>query len=302
MKVGKHVKNGSVNGVTGGGTNHFTSGANAETVQDHGGTDTIKLGGGNDTPFGNNPAAHGNGAINGGKGVDTYGASAATHTVNINFDIGRPVYCLTLKTALGTDVGGDTVTGFENAIGGSANDTRSSAQMRPTLSQVTRAATALWSRWTRRSDRRRRRRHLPLLEADRQRRHRIRPRPDHRFLMSDGDQIDLSAQTQMEARPATRLRLRWFRQFQPHSKVSCANLFSSGSTIVSRRRQRRRQGGFLDRAQRPHRAGCRRLPTCRRFSARPGPAPNWNGRREPAGGQVAPHHPDRDQDRQAQGQ
>jgi Ca2+-binding RTX toxin-like protein len=126
MKVGKHVKNGSVNGVIdlGGGTNHFTGGANTETVRDHGGTDTVKLGGGNDTylavPSVDSP---GNGALNGGKGIDTYDASGTPNTVDINFDTISHGILFDPQTALGTDVGGDHLTGFENAIGGDGSDT-----------------------------------------------------------------------------------------------------------------------------------------------------------------------------------
>ena len=52
-------------------------------------------------------------AVNGGKGIDTYDASAATHKVE--------VYLYQLA-AFGDDIGFDDVTGFENAIGGSGSD------------------------------------------------------------------------------------------------------------------------------------------------------------------------------------
>ena len=101
---------------------------------DASGADLYKLGGGNDFYSATHTGTDGHDTISGGKGVDLYDASVATHAVNINLDtiahdastFGGPGFGLVAaKTATGTDIAGasqDTITGFENARGGAGND------------------------------------------------------------------------------------------------------------------------------------------------------------------------------------
>jgi Ca2+-binding RTX toxin-like protein len=122
-KIGGVDKNGTVVGVINlhSGTNTFTGGANAETVRDGGGTDTVKLGGGNDTylaiPSGGSP---GDGHISGGKGTDTYDASAAGTGVFINLD--STGHGLSAPHTANGATGSDIITGFEKVLGGLGGD------------------------------------------------------------------------------------------------------------------------------------------------------------------------------------
>ena len=104
------VKSGTVNGLIdlGGGADTFNGGAKAETVRDAAGDDTYKFGGGNDTYIAFNGIGSNDDIVNGGKGIDTYDASAAVGFLTVN---------LTTHTTAG-DVGTDTVNAFENVIGG----------------------------------------------------------------------------------------------------------------------------------------------------------------------------------------
>jgi Ca2+-binding RTX toxin-like protein len=126
MKIGKVIKNGTVTGFIdlGNGADHFNGGANGETVRDGGGSDVYKLGGGNDTylaikdPF---AAADGTDTVDGGKGSDTYDASDASSPVTVNLDT-KGFFNAPASSASGDDVGADTITNFENAVGGTGND------------------------------------------------------------------------------------------------------------------------------------------------------------------------------------
>lgn len=115
-KVGHHIKNGTVVGVIdlGPGDDHFTGGAKAETVRDGAGGDTYKLGGGNDTYIAvmDSPGIDGTDIVNGGKGIDTYDASAGTsQTISLKDHL-----------TIGASIGSDTLIGFENIIGGNGGD------------------------------------------------------------------------------------------------------------------------------------------------------------------------------------
>jgi len=109
-KVNGIIRNGKVDGLInlGGGVDHFNGGANGETVQDAAGADTYKFGAGNDTYIAFNGSASDNDIVNGGKGIDTYDGSDAVGFLTVN---------LTTHTTAG-DVDTDTVTNFENVIGG----------------------------------------------------------------------------------------------------------------------------------------------------------------------------------------
>lgn len=121
----------------GDGADRFNGGAFAETVLDGGGADIINLSGGNDTYIATGAGVDGTDIVMGGLGIDTYDASAATTQVRINLDTvdhGAPIgldffsTAVAKSTGLGTDVSDgvgvikDTVTGFENANGGSSGD------------------------------------------------------------------------------------------------------------------------------------------------------------------------------------
>lgn len=113
----------------GNGNDTFNGGDNVETVRDFNGADTVTLAGGADTyiaTYNNtaNTGTDGIDTINGGGGTDTYDASGATSRVVIN--LGSIPGEVMANTATGVDVAGtlrDSITGFENAKGGSGNDT-----------------------------------------------------------------------------------------------------------------------------------------------------------------------------------
>jgi Ca2+-binding RTX toxin-like protein len=109
-KINGVIKNGTVDGIIdlGGGADHFNGGAKAETVRDAAGDDTYKFGSGNDTYIAFNGSGSNNDIVNGGKGIDTYDGSNAVGFLTVN---------LNTHTTAG-DVGSDTVTNFENVIGG----------------------------------------------------------------------------------------------------------------------------------------------------------------------------------------
>ena len=110
----------------GNGNDTFNGGISAETVHDHNGADTVKLGGGSDTYIATgHTGTDGIDTIEGGEGAgaDTYDASAATSRVMIN--LGSVAGEVMPNTATGVDVAGtqrDSITGFENAYGGSGRD------------------------------------------------------------------------------------------------------------------------------------------------------------------------------------
>ncbi len=114
------MKSGTIIGLVdlGDGDDIFHGGGRSETVRDGAGGDTYTLGGGNDVYL----AVAGGGPqdlvdlIDGGKGIDTYDASAATFAVDVNLNSG---------SATGTDVTDglhDDIRGIENVIGGSGGD------------------------------------------------------------------------------------------------------------------------------------------------------------------------------------
>jgi Ca2+-binding RTX toxin-like protein len=135
--VGDVMKSGTIDATIdlGTGNDKFTGGANPEILVDDDGADMVALGGGNDTYIatGGSFGADGIDTVRGGAGIDTYDASAATSNVFINLaavphDLGPfnpgsgPVAA---NTATGFDISGtaeDTITGFENAIGGAGGD------------------------------------------------------------------------------------------------------------------------------------------------------------------------------------
>jgi Ca2+-binding RTX toxin-like protein len=114
------MKSGTITGIVelGDGDDVFHGGNKSETVKDGAGGDTNTLGGGNDVYL----AVPGGGPqdlidfVDGGKGIDTYDASAATSEVDVHLDSG---------SATGIDVTDglhDDIRGIENAIGGSGGD------------------------------------------------------------------------------------------------------------------------------------------------------------------------------------
>lgn len=123
-KVGKIVKHGLTNSLIdlGDGNDVFNGGKHGEIVGDGPGTDLYKLGAGNDT-FAPVPESgvSGDDKVDGGRGTDViYLISSAAPTI-INLDSvahdGNAA-----QSAVSTDIGTDTVTGFENAVGGSGQD------------------------------------------------------------------------------------------------------------------------------------------------------------------------------------
>ena len=72
----------------------------ANVITGNSGNNTLVGGGGNDT-------------LNGGAGTDTANYSSATQAISVDLAAG---------TASGLDIGNDTLSGIENVVGGSGND------------------------------------------------------------------------------------------------------------------------------------------------------------------------------------
>lgn len=127
------------------GNDTFQGGANAEHVLASYGADTVLLGGGDDSYLAGPGGGFGeqNDIVNGGTGIDTYDASLATATVYINLDTrthskvwvnGTNFTNSIANSAFGFEISGDSnpddvngltrdsLSGFENAVGGSGWD------------------------------------------------------------------------------------------------------------------------------------------------------------------------------------
>lgn len=97
--------------ITGnGGTDQITTGTGNDIINDGAGGDSVDAGGGNDLVF----ASAGNDSLAGGGGIDTLSAAGVTGFVRIELNNNR---------ASGAAIGNDVLSGFENAIGGTGNDT-----------------------------------------------------------------------------------------------------------------------------------------------------------------------------------
>jgi Ca2+-binding RTX toxin-like protein len=118
-KIGTVIKSGTLVGTTtidlGDGADKFFGGAKAEIVRDGLGGDTYSFGGGSDGYLAvrTTGGVDGLDAVNGGSGTDTYLAYNATSSVTIALNLGQ---------AFGDDIGFDNIAGFENASGGSGDD------------------------------------------------------------------------------------------------------------------------------------------------------------------------------------
>jgi Ca2+-binding RTX toxin-like protein len=125
-KVGKIVKHGHVSLVDlGDGNDVFNGGKFLEGVRDGPGTDSYKLGAGNDF-FLAQPAsgASGDDFVNAGPGSDTYtemGINASSATI-INLDSVAHDGHAAQSAVGGVDIGTDKIIGFENATGGQDED------------------------------------------------------------------------------------------------------------------------------------------------------------------------------------
>jgi Ca2+-binding RTX toxin-like protein len=91
-------------------TNVINTGAGNDYVQGLGGADTIDLGAGDDIVEG----GAGNDTLTGGEGSDTLVYSSSTTAVTVN---------LTTSVSTGTDIGTDTISGFENIVASNSADT-----------------------------------------------------------------------------------------------------------------------------------------------------------------------------------
>ena len=119
----------------GDGADTFLGGKYSDHVYDEAGIDSYKLGAGNDEFIAYDAITkdNGNDTADGGAGIDTYNASNTTAATRINLDTSNqddifsadPADYYTGKTATDTGVGQigtDTISNFENAIGGSSGD------------------------------------------------------------------------------------------------------------------------------------------------------------------------------------
>jgi len=136
-KVGNKLVHGSIIGLIelGDGNDSFSGGETAEKLRDGNGADTVRFGGGNDLYEAiGQTGSDGHDMVSGSKGVDTYDASFASSTVQINLDkvnhdaspfLPSGIGLVAANTAKGTNISGaltDTISGFENAKGGSGDD------------------------------------------------------------------------------------------------------------------------------------------------------------------------------------
>jgi len=95
----------------GSGNDGIEAGDGNDTVVDGPGNDLVCAGAGDDTVV---ASADGDADVyDGGEGLDTLDYSAATMAVSVD---------LSAKTAMGADIGEDTVSGFESVIGGAGDD------------------------------------------------------------------------------------------------------------------------------------------------------------------------------------
>lgn len=122
-KVGTKIKHGKVGFIElGDGNDIFNGGKYGEFVKDGPGTDTYKLGAGNDT-FSAVPDAgvSGDDTVNGGPGTDSFYLISGIEGAVINLDSvahdGNAA-----QSALSMEIGTDTIIGFENVVGGAGED------------------------------------------------------------------------------------------------------------------------------------------------------------------------------------
>jgi Ca2+-binding RTX toxin-like protein len=128
-KFGTVIKNGTINNTIdlGDGNDRFFGSAHREEVSDNDGSDHVKLGGGADFYIANGATgSDGTDVIDAGRGSDSYDASTATSDVLINLGTVDQIL-IAAYTAQGDDISGglvqkDTITGFEEAVGGAGND------------------------------------------------------------------------------------------------------------------------------------------------------------------------------------
>jgi Ca2+-binding RTX toxin-like protein len=118
----------------GDGDDLYTGGSGEDIVQDGGGSDVTNLGSGNNTYVAvRQNGVDGTDVVSASSDIDTYDASAANSKVMINLDKAAHDFApfvpaanrVAANTATGADVAGnfkDTITGFNNAIGGGGND------------------------------------------------------------------------------------------------------------------------------------------------------------------------------------
>jgi Ca2+-binding RTX toxin-like protein len=131
--VDRVTNSGQVSGeiVQGAGNDTFVGGAFAEIVRDQGGSDTYKLGGGDDK-FLADTGAGGIDTVDAGTqstlAGDLYSLSGSANNSKINLDTINHVDVVTAaltvaaNLATGTDIGTDKVFNFESVIGGSGDD------------------------------------------------------------------------------------------------------------------------------------------------------------------------------------
>ena len=98
----------------GAGSDTFLGSDAVDNVFSSAGDDTFDLGGGNDRY--DAEANDGNDTVEGGLGTDLYNAAGISGAFGVFID-------LDLEFAGGAPIGGDAISGFENAIGSQANDT-----------------------------------------------------------------------------------------------------------------------------------------------------------------------------------
>jgi len=115
----------------GAGDDTFIGGANSEIVLDSDGSDTVRLGGGDDVYRARGVGyADGEDTIDGGAGIDTYDAGAAAGSIAVNLDtvahdlspLAPGASRIEAGTAYVAGRGTDHIAGFENAYGGLAAD------------------------------------------------------------------------------------------------------------------------------------------------------------------------------------
>lgn len=125
------TNNGTIVGIVdlGAGDDKYTGGAKVDFVGDGSGSDTILLGGGDDSYLATGAVTDGVDKIDGGAGVDTYNGTDASTGFSINIDtvdhnsavinVINAAYSVAKNTAIGSNVGTDNVVGFENVYTGS---------------------------------------------------------------------------------------------------------------------------------------------------------------------------------------
>ncbi|MHC2283072.1 putative delta-60 repeat protein [Bradyrhizobium diazoefficiens] len=126
-----YVGAGGFNGTGNGTANTLTGGSNADTLSGAGGNDTLIGLGGNDVVAGG--AGDDTFVATAGDGNDSYAGDGGNDTYNLTGLIAGAIINLATGTASSSEIGTDSLTTIENAVGGAGQDTIAASNARNVL-------------------------------------------------------------------------------------------------------------------------------------------------------------------------